>query len=86
RDAGQGGNALTRIARDIVRMPVEMRRLALVQFFSWSALFVLWVYTTPVVTRYVFAATDTASQAYNDGADWVGILFSVYNGVAALAA
>ncbi|CUS43351.1 MAG: MFS transporter [Pseudomonadota bacterium] len=86
RDAGQGGNALTRIARDIVRMPVEMRRLALVQFFSWSALFVLWVYTTPVVTRYAFAATDTASQAYNDGADWVGILFSVYNGVAALAA
>jgi len=84
--AEEQGNALNRILSDIVRMPEAMRRLALVQFFAWSALFIMWVYTTPVVTRYVFAATDTGSKAYNDGADWVGILFSIYNGVAALAA
>jgi maltose/moltooligosaccharide transporter len=82
----QEGNPLTRILRDIAQMPDAMRRLALVQFFAWSALFIMWVYTTPVVTRYVFASTDPTSKAYNDGADWVGILFSVYNGVAALAA
>jgi maltose/moltooligosaccharide transporter len=80
------GNALAQILRDIVHMPGEMRRLAVVQLFSWSALFIMWVYTTPVVTRYVFGSTDTASKAYNDGADWVGILFSVYNGVAVPAA
>ncbi len=85
-DEGQAGNAVMQILRDIANMPGEMKRLAVVQLFSWSALFIMWVYTTPVVTRYVFGSTDTASKAYNDGADWVGILFSVYNGVAVPAA
>jgi len=67
-------------------MPDQMKRLALVQFFSWVALFIMWIYTTPVVAQYVFHSTDTTAKAYNDGADWVGVLFSVYNGVAALAA
>ena len=84
--AGRYDNALCHIMSDLTRMPGEMRRLAVVQFFAWFALFIMWIYTTPVVTQYVFASTDTVSKAYNDGADWVGILFSVYNGVAALAA
>jgi len=79
-------NALVQIMSDLVRMPGQMWRLALAQFFSWLALFILWIYTTPVVAQYVFHSTDTAAKAYNDGADWVGVLFSVYNGVAALAA
>ncbi|QDZ07148.1 SLC45 family MFS transporter [Sphingomonas panacisoli] len=79
-------NALVQIMSDLVRMPGQMWRLALAQFFSWLALFVLWIYTTPVVAQYVFHSTDAAAKAYNDGADWVGVLFSVYNGVAALAA
>ncbi len=79
-------NALVQIMTDLVRMPDQMWRLAVAQFFSWLALFILWIYTTPVVAQYVFHSTDTAAKAYNDGADWVGVLFSVYNGVAALAA
>jgi maltose/moltooligosaccharide transporter len=67
-------------------MPEVMKRLAVVQFFSWSALFIMWINTTPVVTQYVFGSTDTASAAYNDGANWVGWLFATYNGVAAIAA
>jgi maltose/moltooligosaccharide transporter len=58
----------------------------LVQFFSWIGLFIMWIYTTPVVTQYAFGSTDTTSKAYNEGADWVGIMFAVYNGVSALAA
>jgi maltose/moltooligosaccharide transporter len=46
----------------------------------------MWIYMTPVVTQYAFGSTDTTSSAYNEGADWVGVLFSVYNGVAAAAA
>ncbi len=79
-------NALVQIMTDLVRMPDQMWRLALAQFFSWLALFILWIYTTPVVAQYVFHSTDTAAKAFNDGADWVGVLFSVYNAVAALAA
>ena len=46
----------------------------------------MWINTTPVVTQYVFGSTDTASTAYNEGANWVNVLFTVYNGVAAVAA
>jgi maltose/moltooligosaccharide transporter len=78
--------ALAHILSDLAQMPQQMRRLAVAQFFSWLALFIMWIYTTPVVTQYVYNSTDTTSVAYNTGADWVGVLFSIYNGVAALAA
>ncbi len=63
-----------------------MVQLSAVQFFSWFALFSMWIYMTPAVTSYVYGATDTNSAGYNEGADWVGICFAVYNGVAALVA
>ncbi|MCB2086685.1 MAG: MFS transporter [Sphingomonadaceae bacterium] len=83
---GNTTGMLTSIVGDFSGMPEVMKRLAVVQFFSWSALFIMWINTTPVVTQYVFGSTDTASAAYNDGANWVGWLFATYNGVAAIAA
>ena len=83
---GRTANMLSSIVGDFSGMPDVMKRLALVQFFSWSALFIMWINTTPVVTQYVFGSTDTASAAYNDGANWVNVLFTIYNGVAAVAA
>ncbi|MCR2698141.1 hypothetical protein NSP71_27385, partial [Salmonella enterica] len=63
-----------------------MRRLAWVQFFSWFALFAMWIYTTAAVAGAHFGATEPESAAYNEGANWVGVLFGAYNGFAALAA
>ncbi len=83
---GKTANMLSSIVGDFAGMPDVMKRLAVVQFFSWSALFIMWINTTPVVTQYVFGSTDTGSAAYNDGANWVSVLFTVYNGVAAVAA
>ncbi|WP_375289184.1 MFS transporter [Qipengyuania sp.] len=83
---GHSANMLSSIVGDFAGMPAVMKRLALVQFFSWSALFIMWINTTPVVTQYVFGSTDTASAAYNEGANWVNVLFTVYNGIAAVAA
>lgn len=83
---GKAADLVSRIVSDLVQMPPTMKRLALVQFCTWIALFILWIYTTPIVTQYSFGATETASRAYNDGADWVGVMFAVYNGVAALYA
>lgn len=77
---------LNHILSDLKTMPRTMRRLALIQFLSWFALFIMWIYATPIVTHYQFGAIDVTSRAYNDGADWVGVLFGVYNGVAALYA
>lgn len=70
----------------IFKMPKTMVQLAFVQFFSWFALFAMWIYTTPAVTEHVYGTTDTKSALYNEGANWVGIMFGAYNGVAALAA
>ena len=70
----------------IFKMPKTMVQLSAVQFFSWFALFSMWIYMTSAVTSYVYGTTDTNSALYNEGADWVGICFAVYNGVAALVA
>lgn len=81
---GKGRNALSQILADLAAMPPTMKRLALVQFFTWSALFIMWIYTTPIVAERVFHTTDASSAAFNEGANWVGVLFAVYSGVATL--
>jgi len=82
----RSNDAFTQIMRDLHAMPDAMRRLAWVQFFSWFALFAMWIYSTPAVTQVQFGSTDPHSAAYNTGANWVGVLFAAYNGFAALAA
>ncbi len=67
-------------------MPGTMRELAVVQFFSWFALFCMWIYTTGAVTSHLYHTSDPTTAGYNEGADWVGVLFAVYNGFAAIAA
>ena len=46
----------------------------------------MWIYTTQAVTGHVFNTPDPTSKAYNDAADWVTVMFTVYNGVAAAVA
>jgi len=79
-------NGLYHIMHDLFHMPRVMRQLAVVQFFSWFALFAMWIYGTAAVTGHHYGTTDVTSAAYNNGADWVGVLFAAYNGFAALAA
>jgi len=76
------------IFKDIVAMPKTMKQLGVVQFFSWIALFGMWVFTTPAVAQHVYglAVTDTISLLYQDAGNWVGIIFGVYNGVAMIYA
>ncbi|MBM6575056.1 MFS transporter [Microvirga sp. SRT01] len=83
---GSRDNLLTNIVGDFSGMPPIMKRLALTQFFTWSALFIMWIYTTPVVAQYVYGSADPASEAYNQGGNWVGIMFAAYNFVAAIVA
>ncbi len=81
-------NGLMEIFRDFAAMPKTMKQLGLVQFFSWLALFGMWVFTTPAIAQHVYQlpANDTSSALYNDAANWVGVLFGIYNGVAAVFA
>ncbi|MFW6347700.1 MAG: MFS transporter, partial [Cyclonatronaceae bacterium] len=146
---------------DLYTMPKTMKQLAWVQFFSWFALFAMWIYTTSAVTSHIYdmdmeasevrelseagaaleAETEAAwyerlapvqedlrdyqaqiiagqsnvtasmrvvnffqdesrvslsegtrntlrriEQQYNEGADWVGVAFGIYNGFAAIVA
>jgi maltose/moltooligosaccharide transporter len=84
--AGRYDNGFVTIVNDFQDMPRTMKQLAWVQFFSWFALFSLWIYSTPAVTAHLYHTTDTTTAAYNEGANWVGVCFGVYNGVAALVA
>ncbi len=74
------------VLNDLFKMPKAMVQLSYVQFFSWFALFAMWIYTTPAVTHHIYGAVDTKTALYNEGADWVGVLMSVYNGFAAVMA
>lgn len=78
--------AIGHVLADLDAMSPTMRKLALVQFCSWFGLFILWIYATPAVAARAFGATRPDDPAYAAGADWVGVMFAVYNGVAALAA
>jgi maltose/moltooligosaccharide transporter len=48
------GHAIREILGGIMQMPLVMRRLAVVQFFTWLALFCMWIYFTPAIARSVF--------------------------------
>ena len=79
-------NGFVTIMNDFQAMPKVMKQLAWVQFFSWFALFSMWIYMTPAVTEHIYNTTDTTSLAYNNGANQVGEMFANYNIIAALVA
>ncbi|HSR15880.1 MAG TPA: MFS transporter [Gemmatimonadales bacterium] len=83
---GRYDNGFVTILNDLQDMPHTMKQLAWVQFFSWFALFAMWIYTTAAVTSHVYGTTDPTSALYNEGANWVGVGFAAYNGVAAIVA
>jgi maltose/moltooligosaccharide transporter len=80
RSAGPLG-VLAEIFRSIGSMPRPMRQLALVQFFTWFALFCMWMQFGPAVGSQVLGGAP-GSPEYQKGVEWEGVCFSVYNGTA----
>ncbi|MEP3890758.1 MAG: MFS transporter [Hellea sp.] len=76
--AGREPGFIGSLMDDFATMPKVMRRLALVQFTSWFAFFILWVYLTPAITSHHFGSSDTASSAYGNGALAVNDIFALY--------
>lgn len=79
-------NGMVEIIADLRNMPATMKQLAMVTVLTWFALFAMFIYSTPAVTSFHFGSSDPKSDLYNSGANWVGVLMAVYNGVAALVA
>jgi maltose/moltooligosaccharide transporter len=65
-------------------VPKVMMQLAVTQFFSWFALFLMWVYTTNGIAQSIWATTDPKSKAFNDAGNWTGVIFAAYSVFAAI--
>ncbi len=75
------GHAFVEIFQGIGSMPRTMKQLAVVQFFTWFALFCMWIYFAPAIAHGVFGGAP-GSPEYQRGAEWAGVCFSTYNLVA----
>jgi maltose/moltooligosaccharide transporter len=84
----EGHSGLSSIFRDFKKMPRTMKQLGLVQFFSWFALFGMWVFTTDSISTHIFhlSIEDKSSVRYREAQDWTGVVFGVYNFVSAVYA
>jgi maltose/moltooligosaccharide transporter len=81
-------------------MPTVMKQLAVVQFFSWFALFIMWVYSMPALAQHIWGidakwfdpvylsqvdkVPDAIAAAKGAAGDWVGIIFAAYSLFAAV--
>lgn len=81
-------HSLGSIFKDFKNMPKAMKQLGLVQFFSWFALFSMWVFTTPAIAQHIYhlSPSETSSASYADAGNLTGVLFGVYNLVATIFA
>ncbi|NQW37314.1 MAG: MFS transporter [Flavobacteriales bacterium] len=80
-------SSLLNIFSDFKKMPLTMKQLSSVQFFSWFGLFGMWVFATPAIAHHVYGLSlDDHGDAYQTAGDWVGILFGAYNAVSAVYA
>ncbi|HSV88560.1 MAG TPA: MFS transporter [Bacteroidales bacterium] len=79
----------------LAKMPKSMKQLAVVQFFSWFPLFLMWVYSTTAISQHFFdvpvgfnhetETNEAIRTAFEKAGNWVGICFAMYSLVAALS-
>jgi maltose/moltooligosaccharide transporter len=70
------------IFHSIANMPPKMKQLALVQFFTWPGLFLMWFYYSSAVGRNIFGAESETDVVYTKGVEFAGLTLSFYNVVA----
>ena len=61
----------------LVKAPKVFWTVGLVQFFCWCAFMYMWTYTNGAIADTVWNTTDTASAAYQEAGNWVGVLFAI---------
>lgn len=61
----------------LVKAPKVFWTVGLVQFFCWCAFMYMWTYTNGAIADTVWSTTDTASAAYQEAGNWVGVLFAI---------
>lgn len=72
-------NVFTEIFSNIRHMPKVMKQLAVVQFFTWLGMFLMWFYFTVTVANDILGATSPQSDLYAEGVAWGNICFGFYS-------
>jgi maltose/moltooligosaccharide transporter len=80
------GSGIKEITESIFTMPKRMKALALVQFFTWPGLFLMWFYYNTAVARNIFGATDPSQALFGEGSSFAGLTLAYYNVVTFLFA
>ncbi|MEO7487199.1 MAG: MFS transporter [Ferruginibacter sp.] len=84
---GKGFNAgFKEIFESILNMPKRMKMLAIVQFFTWPGLFLVWFYYSTAVARNVFHAVSETDVLYSEGVAFAGLTLAYYSVVTFLFA
>lgn len=65
------------LAHLLKHAPKTFWTVGLVQFFCWAAFMYMWTYTNGAIAHNVWGTSDTASAAYQEAGNWVGVLFAV---------
>lgn len=73
------GGGVKEIFHAITHMPPKMKSIALVQFFTWPGLFLMWFYYSTAVAYNIFGATSDIDPAFGNGRDFAGLTLSFYN-------
>lgn len=81
KEIAEEKSKLSDIFKDFANVPSQMKKLGIVQFFSWFALFTMWVFTTSALATHHFGLSpdDTHSAEFNKAGDLTGSLFGSYN-------
>lgn len=74
-------NSLRETWQAVTQMPLTMKKLAIVQCFTWLGLFCFFLYFPPAVAWTIFRPPSQESALYAEGIEWAGVCFAVYNAV-----
>ncbi|HEV8141042.1 MAG TPA: MFS transporter [Pyrinomonadaceae bacterium] len=73
------GATISEVTDALRAMPVTMKQLAVVQFFTWLGLFCMWMFFGLMTSYHVFGATNEHDPRFTDGQAWGGNAFAVYS-------
>lgn len=83
KESGGPGGFFLELVHGLGSMPRTMKQLAIVQFFTWTALFCMWIYWTPAIARQVFGGDPGDAVGWKatieEAGAWTGICFATYN-------
>ena len=72
-------NGVKEIILAMRNMPRTMKIIALVQFFTWPGLFLMWFYYALSVAYHIFGATSDTDPAFGNGKDFAGLTLAYYS-------